>query len=283
MLAMADSITVADLPPGCGAYAGYADGRWPTEADLRARFPGAKLVIFTVTGGTAAHGVKIVPGADAEPGNVNAQGAALWALRQIRADPLSRPVLYADLASPGYSMAEVIEALLNLGVTRSQYRVLTAHYTGRAHLCSAAEGCRGADGELVGFTADGTQWTSGYPGLNGSTVDMSALADDFFGPPPDWTFGVVRDLTARAGHTSVSLAWSSPAQPAPEAVQHYQVTIRHQGQDVATYPREAPKLGNPQVWQGGSLERGTEYVAMVRAVAADGHAGPWATVTFTTG
>lgn len=289
MISMADSITVANLPGGFGAYAGYCDGDFDTESELRARFPGAELVIFTVTGASSAHGVKIVPGADAEPGNVNAIGAALWAARQVKADPLSRPVVYADLATPGYSMAEVIAELLALGVTRSQYRVHTAHYTGRAHLCSAAQGCTGADGSLVGFTADGTQWTDQYPGLNGSLIDMSLLADDFFaGPTPpvtaNWVFGPVRGLTALAGHTSVLLSFSSPGTPSPGAVDHYQVTIRKGGADVPSYPRDIPKAGNPQTWQGGSLEPATDYVAMVRARAADGgHSSPWASVSFTTG
>lgn len=278
MISMADSVTVANLPGGYDAYAGYVDGDFKTEAELRARFPGAELVIFTVTGASAAHGVKIVPGADAEPGNVTAQGAALWAARQLKAAPGSRPVVYADLLTPGYSMAEVIAELLALGVTRSQYRVLTAHYTGKPHVCGPGTGCG------VGFQADGTQWTSSYPGAGGSVIDVSVLADDFFSSPADWVFSAVRGLSALPGHTSVLLSWSAPGIAAPGAVDHYQVTVRKDGEDVPSYPRTVAKGNNPQSWQGGSLTPDTDYQAMVRAMTADnGHASPWAAVSFTTG
>lgn len=274
-LSMPDSITPQNLPPGFPAYLGYDDGSFDTEADLRARFPGAQLVILTVTGAAAAHGVKIAAGSDAEPGNIDAAAAARWAQRAIAASPGSRPVMYADLATPGYSMAEVVAGLLALGITRSQYRILTAHDTGEAHICGAACG--------VGFQADGTQWTFSYPGLNGSTVDMSCLADDFFGSPPPWVFGPVRGLAARPGIHSVALTWDSPGEVAPGAVHHYQVTIRKDGEDVPSYPRDVPKGSNPQVWQGGSLQPGTAYVALVRAMTADGgHASQWSMVPFTT-
>jgi hypothetical protein len=104
-------------------------------------------------------------------------------------------------------------------------------------------------------------------------------------PPVPWVFTAVRGLKAVPGHTSVLLSWSSPADPAPVPVGHYQVTIRKDGEDVASYPRDVAKVGSAQSWQGGSLEPGTTYEVLVRAVTADvnGHASPWAAVAFTTG
>lgn len=181
-LAMPDSIHVADLPDGYGQYAGYADGDYATEAELRARFPDAELVIFTVTGNATAHGIKIIPGIDSEPGNPDAKAATAWVQRQLSATPGSRPVVYADLASPGYSMNEVIAELKTSGITTDHVRLLSAHYGLGQHICRPAT-C------AVTVAMNGTQWTDEFAGVDGRPVDMSALAGDFFGTPaPDqWT------------------------------------------------------------------------------------------------
>ena len=276
MISMPDSVTPGSIPMGYPAYLGYVDGAWPTALRLPELFPGARIVALTISGMTLS-----ADGIDCEVGDVNAHRAAVWVHDKLEQAPDSRPVVYADLETPGYGMPWVIAELLKLGIGRAQYRILTAHYTGVAHICSP-QSCE-AGGQPIGFTADGTQWSSTFPGINGSSIDMSALADDFFGVVP-WTFGPVRGLKAMPGHTSVLLSWSAPGEPAPAAVDHYQVTVRSGGQDVASYPRDVAKAGNPQSWQGGSLEPGTSYLAMVRARMADGsHASPWAVVAFTTG
>jgi GH25 family lysozyme M1 (1,4-beta-N-acetylmuramidase) len=120
--------------------------------------------------------------------------------------------------------------------------------------------------------------------FHGDAQQLAALAVPRPAPPADWVFTSVRGLTALPGHTSVLLSWSSPGTPEPAAVHHYQVTVRKDGGDVPSYPRDVAKASNPQTWQGGSLEPGTTYEALVRAMTADGsHASPWAAVTFTTG
>lgn len=175
-IAMPDSIYPDRLPPGYRAYLGYSDGNYATESRLRARFPGAWLVIYTVTGSTTdTHGIKIAAGIDDEPGNPDSAEAVRWVLAKLAQDKSSRPIVYADLASPGYAMAEVISGLSAAGVTRDRYRVHTAHYTGNAHICGP-----GSCGELA-VDADGTQWTSSFAGVGGLSIDMSELADDFFG------------------------------------------------------------------------------------------------------
>ena len=176
-IAMPDSTAPGNIPMGYPAYLGYADGNFQTAARLAALFPGAHVVTLTVTGATLD-----ADGIDCEPDNVNAVQAAAWVKRKLAVVPSSLPVVYADLDTPGYSMAEVIAVLLALGITRAQYRILSAHYTGTAHICSPAT-CRDSDGKPIAWTADGTQWTDSYPGLNGTKIDMSALNGDFFGAP----------------------------------------------------------------------------------------------------
>ena len=66
-LAMPDSTVVANLPGGYDAYLGYVDGDFVTAPGLRAKFPGAELVLLTVTGQTVD-----CAGADVENGDLTA-------------------------------------------------------------------------------------------------------------------------------------------------------------------------------------------------------------------
>lgn len=136
---------------------------------------------------------------------------------------------------------------------------------------------------LVSFEQTGQRGTD-QDVFYGTGEQLAALAIPKPAPSADWVFGSVRGLAVvNAGAHSVALSWSSPGTPMPAAVDHYQVVIRKDGQDVPSYPRTVPKGGNPAVWQGGSLASGTQYEALVRAVAAGGaHASAWAQVTFTT-
>lgn len=120
-------------------------------------------------------------------------------------------------------------------------------------------------------------------GWQGGTVKPPVARPPVKPPATPWVFGAVRGLAAAPGHESVLLSWSAPGDPGLEAVHHYQVTVRENGSDVPSYPRNVPKEPNPQSWQGGSLQPATLYEALIRAVAGDGRAGPWAAVTFTTG
>ena len=193
-LAMPDSTVPANLPPGYRAYLGYVDGKWPTWLKLAALFPSAKVVSLTVLAGQAIG----ADGVDIEPGNSNATSGTAWIARKLARQPGSRPVAYASMeGQPGYGMPDVIAELAELGIDRAQVRLLTAHYTGVPHVCSPAT-CRTSDGQPISFTADGTQWTSAYPGVGGASIDMSLLADDFFGvtPPatPNWTEKMMQEL-----------------------------------------------------------------------------------------
>jgi hypothetical protein len=187
-LSMPDSVTVANLPDGYPAYLGYTDGRYDTAAELRRRFPAAELILLTATGAnTTAHGARVAPGADSEPGDLTA--AAAVALMQAKADLGLRPVIYASIiGATGYGMPSVLRAMSSLGIERREMRLLSSHYGDGEHICGP-HSCGLTDVEM-----DGTQWTNGYPGAGGALVDMSMLADDFFGPPQSETERLVTEL-----------------------------------------------------------------------------------------
>ena len=187
-IAMPDSITMADLPAGYPAYLGYTDGRYDTAAELAARFPAAELVLLTVTGQTAdTHGVRVASGADSEPGDLTATDAVAWVMTSA-ADGM-RPVIYASIVGEaGYGMGAVLGALHAAGIRRQEVRLLSAHYGEGAHICGPSS-CG-----LVSFAMDGTQWTDNFRTPGGRIIDMSMLADDFFGPPQTETERLVQEL-----------------------------------------------------------------------------------------
>jgi hypothetical protein len=171
-LTMADSITPGNLPFGYNAYLGYADGEWATSAALRKRFPYARILILTVLGGNA-----VADGCDRETGDLTPESAAGWVAGRLAAGAV-RPVVYASASA----MSAVVEALAGRGITRGQVRLLSAHYEAGQHICAP-----GTCGQ-VGTEMDGTQWTDSAPGIGGSKIDASLLADGFFdaapAPPP---------------------------------------------------------------------------------------------------
>lgn len=270
-ITMFDTALNDQFPSGAAAYAGYVDGgigNQPNYAYVVSAFPKAQHLSIALFASDNADALDVEPGA-ASPSDIPG-----WHARQV-ARGIQRPVIYASASAMNDS---VLPVLGHAGIARAQTRLWTAHYGLGEHICGP-----GSCGALS-VDADGTQWTSSARGL---VLDQSLLLANFFGTPAPtpWVFSAVRSLTAQPGHTSVSLAWSAPAGVEPAPVDHYQVTIRKDGQDLPTYPRDVPKSGSAQVWQGGSLPQGTVLEAFVRAVTADvnGHASPWATVTFTTG
>lgn len=197
-LAMPDSTNVNQLPAGYDAYLGYADGSWPTVNSLEAMFPDANLVILTVTGVLAAHGVRVSPGTDVEPRDLTAAQGASWARRQAAG---KRPVLYASIeGKPGYGMKDVRDALAAAAIPRSAVRLLSAHYGFGPHICGP-HSCDLSDIEM-----DGTQWTNTWNNGNGAFIDMSMLADDFFGPAQTETERLVQELgTVQLGNTGAAV------------------------------------------------------------------------------
>ncbi len=163
MITMLDSVSVAALPDGPYAYAGYVDGRFNTWVKLRMRFPQANLLSIAVLPQDDADCL------DNETGDARPDQAAGWVARQF-ARGLDRPVLYASVSV----MNVVVESILAAGIDRTRLRLWSAHYGDGQHICGPGT-CR-----LIRIGMDGTQWTDHFRGLN---ADASLLLPDFFGKP----------------------------------------------------------------------------------------------------
>jgi hypothetical protein len=164
-ITMFDDITVPTLPTGGAyAYAGYVDGMWPTYPELVKRFPGHRLLSIAVFSSDNAECL------DIEKGDAEIVDAPAWFERQVHRG-VYRPVLYTQASN-----IKALElAMAACHVPRSAYRLWSAHYTNRAHLCGP---------HSCGFglsEADGTQWTDSALGLN---LDQSLLLPNFFDPRP---------------------------------------------------------------------------------------------------
>jgi hypothetical protein len=160
---MYDTVTVETVPLNPQAVAGYVGGHWPTYIPLVHAHPHAHHLSIAVTAGEDADCL------DVEAGDARPDQAPAWVRRQ-QARGVQRPVLYASVSA----MPAVIAELRAAGILREAVRLWTAHYNGRAHLCSPACG--------FGFqtTADATQWTDRALGRN---LDEGVCDDAFFGPP----------------------------------------------------------------------------------------------------
>jgi hypothetical protein len=162
---MWDDITVSALPTGGSyAYAGYVDGMWPTFKTLQARFPGHRLLSIAVFSSDNAECL------DIERGDASNSDAPGWFERQV-ACGVFRPVLYTQ-ASNLKSLELEMRAH---HVPRGCYRLWSAHYTCKAHLCGPKSCGYGLS------EADGTQFTSTALGIN---LDRSLLLPDFFDTRP---------------------------------------------------------------------------------------------------
>jgi hypothetical protein len=165
---MLDSIYVSNLPPGADAYAGYADGRWATFAELRATFPKAHLLSIAVFASDDADCL------DVETGDATVEQVYGWFTRQV-ARKVWRPVIYTSAGN----LAQLMATMEANGIHRSAWRCWSAHYGAGKHICGP--------GSCPYPAADATQWTDSAPGEGGSWIDESLLSPGFFGapkPPP---------------------------------------------------------------------------------------------------
>ena len=159
-LTMFDAVTVSNIPPDAKAVAGYVGGRWPTYLELLRRFPQAYHLSIAVT---AAQDAECL---DVEPGDARPDQAPAWVKRQMERG-VKQPVVYASVST----MPQVLAELRKDGISRSQVRLWTAHYTQHVHRCTPKCG--------FGFnaTADATQYTSN---ALGRSLDASLVRKGFF-------------------------------------------------------------------------------------------------------
>lgn len=164
---MPDAAESPALPAGYAAYASYVDGGigdQPNYARVTAAHPGAHHLSIALFAHDDADCLDVEPGA-ASPGDVPG-----WVSRQATRG-VKRPVVYASVST----MKDEIYPLV--AHAPGALRLWTAHYGAGEHICGP-HSC----GQLP-VDADGTQWTDAFHGPNG-VVDMSLLADDFFGTTP---------------------------------------------------------------------------------------------------
>ncbi len=168
-ITMFDDILANRLPSGLSyAYAGYINGLWPDFPELPKKFPVAAskglLLDMTVFASGNATGL------DIENGDASIEDAPGWFERQV-ARGVYRPVLYIQASN----MKALEQEMASAHIARSAYRLWSAHYTDKAHLCSP-KGCGYGLSE-----ADATQWTETALGIS---LDQSLLLPDFFAPRP---------------------------------------------------------------------------------------------------
>jgi len=162
-----DSIYAKNLPAGADAYLGYVDGYWPDYQDEVQKFSSAYIIGLTVFDSQQGEGC------DIEKGDLTVQQGAQWI--HDAQGRVTRPIAYASVSN----MAQLVSELDALNVSRSNYRLFSAHYDVGPHICGPST-CRypGAP------QADATQWTSTAKGLNASSIDESWLSDSFFTGTP---------------------------------------------------------------------------------------------------
>jgi peptidoglycan hydrolase-like protein with peptidoglycan-binding domain len=154
------------------AVAAYGNGSFANFTKAKAEFPNLHVLEIDV------NGQGIGNAGDFEAGDMAIAHAGSWAKGRIAAG-VRRPVIYFSVSN----WRGIMQSLGTAGIARAQVRIWTAHYTGKAHLCSAACGF-GVTGN-----ADATQWASPQqPGtlpqaFAHRNIDLSLTANNFFGAP----------------------------------------------------------------------------------------------------
>jgi hypothetical protein len=159
---MYDSTDLSQIPSNAQAVAGYVGGAWPNYNEDVKKWPKAHHLSIAVNSGEDADIL------DIENGDATVADAPAWFVRQIKRG-VKLPGFYTSLSNVDALVAE----LERHNIQRHQYRLWSAHYTGRPHLCGPSEG--------ISTVADGTQY---YDKALSKNLDVSLLDDDFFTTTP---------------------------------------------------------------------------------------------------
>lgn len=162
---MEDDTDPRQFTPGCEAYAGY------TASSSFYNMPAVRAYATSQGARSFSYAPVVDATADAldmEPGNVGAGSfPAFW-----RAKGGKNVYGYGSASW----VSQIIGAAAAAGISRSQYKIVSAHYIGQ-HICAPA---------TCGYPqADATQFTSTYLGRN---LDATMCSDGFFtgvSPNPD--------------------------------------------------------------------------------------------------
>jgi hypothetical protein len=182
-LTMYDDVNLDLIPANAQAVAGYVNGRWANYSQVVKRWPKAKHLSIAVTAQADADCL------DVERGDATNADAPAWVKRQF-ALGVYRPVVYTSVSNA----PDLLSTLKTAGISRSQIRLWTAHYTKREHLCGPVCGLR--SGKLLLAKADATQWTDR---ALGRSLDQTICSDGFFAlaPKPALHYRVQQVLSKR--------------------------------------------------------------------------------------
>lgn len=155
-LIMEDDISSSLFTPGCGAYAGYANGSFANMPAVRAYAARQNAKAFAYTPYVASNADAL----DVEPGD---------------ATPADAPAGYRAGLRYFYGSASwislIVSALSAAGFTRDQFKIISAHYVG-PHICGPGS---------CGYPqADATQFADNYLG---TSLDATSYPADFFVTP----------------------------------------------------------------------------------------------------
>jgi hypothetical protein len=155
-----DSIDLQHIPADAAAVAGYVDGKWPTFHDVCKRWPHAHHVSIATSPRSIADIL------DVEAGDATIEQAPAWLQRAHRAG-IERPGMYASISA----WAALIRYCASHGWPRHRYKVWTAHWTRRPHLCSRS----------CGFDFPTGAGATQYIGGAGTWPDVSLASPRFLG------------------------------------------------------------------------------------------------------
>lgn len=156
---MYDSVSVGEIPSSAEAVAGYVGGNYVTWPRITRAFPKAKKLSIAVASRYNAQCL------DVEKGDATNSVAAGW-FRQQRKSGWKNLVFYTSVSNA----QALIDTLRTAGIHRGEYKLWTAHYSSRPHLCNSK--CwRGFHDK-----ADATQWSDKALGRN---LDVSYCSAKF--------------------------------------------------------------------------------------------------------
>lgn len=142
---MYDAVTVANLPAGAAAYAGYVNGLYANipaiEARFRHRLRRPKIATITIRAQELRAEFLDVENGDATP-----EQAPGWVLAKLKRGD-RRPGLYANRST----MPRLWALLAGAGIRRDQVRLWVADWTEEPHIPAGYDACQWHGGLHFGY------------------------------------------------------------------------------------------------------------------------------------